>query len=64
MITYEYKCSNCGDEFEVERKISEKTSEFPCGSCGSIAPRHFRTIPHVDTYWEGSYKAEACIAGN
>lgn len=63
MITYEYKCDKTDEEFERQMRISESTPTVLC-LCGSNAARHYRTVPHVDTYFGGSYKAEASIAGN
>lgn len=35
MPTYDYTCSNCCNEFESFRKISER-KEAPCPQCGGI----------------------------
>lgn len=63
MITYEYKCKDCGEEFELLRKISEDTSEGECPECGLMSPRHFRTPNNIDTYFEGSTKWEHPVRG-
>jgi putative FmdB family regulatory protein len=63
MITYEYKCINCNQEFELKRNIRDYSPTVKC-DCGSDSTRHYRSVPNVDTYFEGSYKAEASIAGN
>jgi putative FmdB family regulatory protein len=38
MPTYEYRCGQCGAEFEVFQKITEKPGA-PCPSCGASAER-------------------------
>ena len=63
MITYEYKCEKTGAEIERKMRISLYVDSVDC-CCGSRASRHLRTVPAADTYFEGSYKAEASIAGN
>ena len=46
MPMYEYKCTRCGYEFEIERSISA-TSEVLCikETCEAPALRHFRSAP-------------------
>jgi len=56
MITYEYKCTDCSEEFELDKRMSDETSYGDCPSCGLQSPRHFRTVPSIDTYFEGSFK--------
>lgn len=63
MITYEYKCESTGAEIERQMRISQYVNTVVC-SCGASAKRDLRTVPAADTYFEGSYKAEASIAGN
>lgn len=63
MITYEYKCEKTGKEFERQMRISDYKPSVVC-LCGTNASRHIRTVPAADTYFAGSYKAEASIAGN
>jgi putative FmdB family regulatory protein len=40
MARYDYKCSACGQVFEVEHPMSEKP-EISCPSCGAHADRVF-----------------------
>jgi len=40
MPLYEYKCEDCGEEFEVIRRASDDTEEL-CPSCGKPAERLF-----------------------
>ena len=35
MPTYEYRCAECGEVFELERPVSERDSEATCPKCGS-----------------------------
>lgn len=39
MPIYEYKCPNCGEEFEAHRKITDSDSELKCPKCGKKQPR-------------------------
>ena len=39
MPTYEYRCPECGTEFEKFQKMSESQPELPCPVCGESAPR-------------------------
>lgn len=34
MPIYEYRCSACGNEFEMTRPISQSGDPAPCTSCG------------------------------
>lgn len=40
MARYDYKCTKCGHEFEVEHPMSENP-EVSCPKCGSSAERVF-----------------------
>ena len=40
MARYEYKCTSCGNVFEVEHPMSE-TPEVVCPSCGAPASKTF-----------------------
>ena len=40
MARYDYKCSSCGNVFEVEHPMSE-TPEVVCPSCGAPAAKTF-----------------------
>ena len=51
MPTYEYRCSACNIEFEVEKRMSEPI-ETPCKSCGSADTR--RLISHSSFVLKGS----------
>jgi putative FmdB family regulatory protein len=63
MITYEYKCKDCGEEFEEVRRISEDVSHAMCPNCNLLSPRHYRTPSNLDTYFEGSTKDEYPVRG-
>ena len=34
MPIYEYRCSACGNEFEMTRPISQSSEPAPCTTCG------------------------------
>ena len=40
MARYDYKCTSCGNVFEVEHPMSE-TPEVVCPSCGAPATKTF-----------------------
>ena len=40
MPLYEYKCDDCGEEFEVIRSASDTDPE-PCPACGKPAEKQF-----------------------
>ena len=40
MARYDYKCTSCGNVFEVEHPMSE-TPEVVCPSCGAPASKTF-----------------------
>jgi len=39
MPLYEYKCKDCGQEFESYRRLSDAGKEEPCPACGAGAER-------------------------
>ena len=39
MPLYEYRCTRCGAEFEVRRRMSEMDAPAPCPQCGSDSHR-------------------------
>lgn len=58
MATYEYKCSQCGYEFEISTRIEYHSTVAECPSCDGVANQVFRTLPKFNSYFEGSVKAE------
>ena len=38
MPVYEYKCSACGKNFELLRRINDSDSEIKCPKCGAANP--------------------------
>lgn len=46
MPTYVYKCSNCGNKFELRRSIKDE-SEVLCPECGSPSEKIFVPVPIV-----------------
>lgn len=58
MVTKEYNCNNCGNDFEVRRSMLDD-SRLDCPACGSVdTKRVFRQPVNFDSYFEGSYKAD------
>ena len=35
MPIYEYRCRNCGNEFELLRRLSESDDDIVCEKCGA-----------------------------
>jgi len=44
MITYENRCTECGNVFESEQKISDETRP-PCPLCGAPSKRQLQPAP-------------------
>jgi len=39
MPIYEYKCSSCGEKFELLRRLTDKDDEIKCPKCGRIGAK-------------------------
>ena len=39
MPIYEYYCTNCGQDFEMIRPVSQSGDPAPCGKCGNPGER-------------------------
>ena len=54
MPIYEYKCEECGLEFELMRKIGEDNG-VGCTQCGGHTRRVFSSVPFIfgGTRWVG-----------
>ena len=44
--TYDYKCEECGSEFELRLRFSDPVDQ-PCNSCDKAATRQFSVVPIV-----------------
>ena len=44
--TYDYRCEECGSEFELRLRFSD-TVDQPCNSCDNLATRQFSAVPIV-----------------
>ncbi|MFQ5632135.1 MAG: zinc ribbon domain-containing protein [bacterium] len=45
MPIYEYRCKNCGNEFELLRSVSQSDHEVECETCGQRqAEKQFSTF--------------------
>jgi putative FmdB family regulatory protein len=45
MLTYDYRCKECGKVFEVFRRFSELDETVSCRHCGSKKQRGFSLFP-------------------
>lgn len=50
MPEYNYVCKNCGNEFMIEKKISEYQPIESCPNCGSLSNRDMKK-----NYCNGNY---------
>ena len=63
MATYEFRCTVCEYEFEIEIPMNEYSGEADCPSCEQPATRHHRTAPNLDTYYPGSFNDQHPVPG-
>jgi len=47
MPSYDYKCKECGEVFEVFRHFSELDKEVKCPNCGSAKTQRLFSIPQI-----------------
>lgn len=47
MPTYDYKCKECGEVFELFRYLSEIDKEVKCPNCGSEKTQRLFSIPQI-----------------
>jgi putative FmdB family regulatory protein len=45
VITYPYRCQECGADFEVRRSIKESPSPIPCPYCDGATSQTFDRVP-------------------
>lgn len=56
MPIYEYRCKNCGNEFEMLRGINQSDGEIECEMCGQKqAQKLFSTFAASAAVSTGSY---------
>jgi len=48
MPTYDYKCKECGNVFEVFRRFSELDEQVDCPNCGSHKTERLFSIPYIE----------------
>lgn len=46
MPTYEYRCTECGHEFEMRQSFSAST-EQECSKCGKVSRRRISAVPVI-----------------
>lgn len=53
MPYYDYKCSSCEHEFELNMKIADrnKPTEEPCPECSSTEVKHVFGKSHIGDPW-------------
>ena len=47
MPTYDYKCKECGNVFEIFRRFSELDRQVNCPNCGSEKTDMIFSVPHI-----------------
>ena len=55
MPLYEYKCTKCGNDYEVIKGFSEDADHDVCPECHSPAERVFAEAPAVIYHGSGYY---------
>ncbi len=50
MATYEYRCTNCGKDFEARRPMSEASEPATCPACGARADKLPSVFASKDGY--------------
>ncbi len=63
MALYEYRCADCGNEFEQRRPMSEANSSAECPACGKEASRLASVFASKDGYTLRVPRAGAFRAG-
>ena len=63
MALYEYRCGDCGNEFEQRRPMSEADSPAACLACGKDAARLPSVFASKDGYTLRVPRAGAFRAG-
>jgi len=48
MPTYDYKCKECGNVFEVFRRFSELDRQVNCPNCGSGKTGIVFSVPYIE----------------
>ena len=64
--TYDYRCDQCGSEFELRLRFSDSV-EQPCNSCDNIATRQFSAVPIVfkgSGWYVNDYGKKGSSSGN
>ncbi|MDO8668037.1 MAG: zinc ribbon domain-containing protein [bacterium] len=69
MATYTYKCSDCGEVFDVKASIKEKeegkSEKFTCPKCQSKnIKQEFSAVNFVKNVFKGSEKTDGSCCGD
>lgn len=67
MATYTYKCTDCGNTFDIQATIQEKEelkdSKFMCPKCRSKNIKHeFSVINFIKNVFKGDNKMANCCS--
>ena len=62
MPLYLYKCTDCGEDFELLRSMSALNDQAPCPACGSAHTR--KAFGNVYAYVGGDGGARRAVAGS
>ena len=65
MATYAYKCSVCGQVFDIKATIQEKEEgkKFACAKCGSKdIKREFSVANFIKNIFKGENKTKNCCS--
>ncbi len=58
MPIYEYYCSNCGQDFEVIRPVSQSSDPAACNNCGNPGERQLSNFAFKsNTFTSPKFKA-------
>jgi len=58
MPIYEYYCTNCGQDFEMIRPVSQSGDPAPCGKCGNPGERQLSNFAFKsNTFTAPKFKA-------
>ncbi|MFC1971749.1 zinc ribbon domain-containing protein [Chloroflexota bacterium] len=62
MPIYEYECMNCGEKFELLRRLNDEDNEIDCPKCSKLAAK--RVLSTFATASSNSFRAPSTPAGS
>ena len=57
MATYDYKCDECDEVFEISKSMTEQTSKHIHKKCGAVCDQIYLTPPIFEEAFAGSYRS-------